>query len=432
MSSSSLPAGQVVGPALHFGGTYTDRIKTFHTMDPAYSANYRMYPTVNNIVAMQQLNQQGLFPTGNPVVDFSGGAYPADIPLQPRQNAPAGCGVQYGQGFTDYRGNEARQCHACAPLLGQTPMSKLVERPSVSNIKGAAVAPVAPSPRDIGAMSTMEVQQFDRAHFGSAASEYGGTISVGCGSEPATFAYAQQSCGRSIGDIVQRSTSAGCASYQGAMHVGGVPASYNERHPQEDDHAASYVGYVDVHPQATATRAAPVLASAPPAAPGAAGAKNQVQHPDVQAAAASTDAALAAAHNGVAHLVADAQDESVRAQHAASQADMTTAVAHAKNADVKNSQALVLKNHLSEAERQKQQGQALAAEGQTTHAIVALNSAKDRANHVNKEANKLSKNAAAASALSSGAVPAAAAVSAPAAAKNAGSATTSLGAYKWS
>jgi len=107
-----------VGPSLSMRGSYADRVKLLHTMEPANSAFTRMHPTPTNQVAVQQLNEQGLYPVGNNRADFQGGQYPAPIEVRPRAagDAPADCPqfMRYGRGCGD-RGVPVRSCTACCP-----------------------------------------------------------------------------------------------------------------------------------------------------------------------------------------------------------------------------------------------------------------------------------------------------------------------------
>lgn len=103
------------GPSFHLGGSYASQTSLYHTMDPYYSALYRMHPIPSNLAATQQLNAQGLFPTGSQRVDFSNANYPADIEMR-RKNTPE-CNTY-----------ESKFC----PGMKATPWNQIVERRSCS------------------------------------------------------------------------------------------------------------------------------------------------------------------------------------------------------------------------------------------------------------------------------------------------------------
>ena len=107
------------GPSLSFYGTYLDRTKQLHTMEPAYVMAWKRYPSATQQAAVQRLNAQGLYPSKNNRADLA--PYPAPVRLQ-RTNAP-GCERMY---------NEAPcgtcACNACCPGQQKTPMGTIVRR----------------------------------------------------------------------------------------------------------------------------------------------------------------------------------------------------------------------------------------------------------------------------------------------------------------
>ena len=107
------------GFALNFNGSYLDTVKALHTMTPAYSRFWRRYPTPAQQAAVQELNEQGLYPTKSTRADFTGGLYPATIELAPT-GAP-GCGPLYAGSAVDANGC----CYGDTP----TPMADIVARP---------------------------------------------------------------------------------------------------------------------------------------------------------------------------------------------------------------------------------------------------------------------------------------------------------------
>lgn len=143
------------GPALNFNGSYPDRVQLLHTMTPAYSMYWNRHPSPAQQVAVQQLNQQGLYPSKNNRADFSNGQYPATIKLAPT-GAP-GCEGWYRSGA----GSCA--CNGCCPGQVPTPMSAIVARPSCSHcpvsIDDALQAPGAASYTRYGGMPTVNRQQ---------------------------------------------------------------------------------------------------------------------------------------------------------------------------------------------------------------------------------------------------------------------------------
>lgn len=143
------------GPSLSFNGTYPDRVAMMHTMDPAYFMAWRRFPSGAQQVAVQQLNEQGLYPTKNNRADFSGGQYPATIKLAPT-NAP-GC-----EGYA--RAGSSCPCNGCCPGQRGVPMRDIVARQSCSRCDSAAYAGALQAPGEgsydaYGRMATVNRHQ---------------------------------------------------------------------------------------------------------------------------------------------------------------------------------------------------------------------------------------------------------------------------------
>lgn len=110
------------GPALTLNGSFVDRVKFEHTLEPLYTRLWRLNQSPAQMVAAQQLNQQGLFPSKNNRSDFTGGEYPARIALAPT-GAP-GCAAMYGCA------NGTCSTTLCCPGQTPVPMSEIVRRDS--------------------------------------------------------------------------------------------------------------------------------------------------------------------------------------------------------------------------------------------------------------------------------------------------------------
>jgi len=151
-SRSKMPSG----PALNFNGSYPDRVKLLHTMTPAYSMFWRRHPSPAQQVAVQQLNQQGLYPAKNNRADFSNGQYPATIKL-------AATGAPGCQGW--YENRASCRCNGCCPGQTPTPMAAIVARPSCTQCAGAdsfsqaMQAPGTATYAQYGGMPTVNRQQ---------------------------------------------------------------------------------------------------------------------------------------------------------------------------------------------------------------------------------------------------------------------------------
>lgn len=89
-------------------------------MEPTYSMFWKRHPSPAQQAAVQNVNEQGLFPSKNNRADFSG-KYPAPIRLE-RTNAP-GCDAMYVASACG-----TCPCDGCCPGKTPTPMSEIVQR----------------------------------------------------------------------------------------------------------------------------------------------------------------------------------------------------------------------------------------------------------------------------------------------------------------
>lgn len=241
----------------------------YHTMDPAYSALYRMNPLANNTLATAELNQRGLFPTGNQRADVSG-PYPANIRMQ-RKDTPecnrrvgtcGGCGGGgCGGGRSDDIYGPGQACNACCPGFKQTSWDELVGRRCCS----ACTTPAA-EPRmadgGLGAMSSFDVQRYEaRNGYGCSGCAAGWGESANCPQGPSNcFARDDKRCCTPMSAIVERS---GCSrsALSGAPRAVPFPMfNFN------NDDAGMFGGYTGF----TGDYAMPARPAAAPAATAAA------------------------------------------------------------------------------------------------------------------------------------------------------------------
>ena len=250
----------------------------YHTMDPAYSALYRMNPLPNNTLATAELNQRGLFPTGNQRADVAG-PYPADIRMARKNTAECnrtvgGCGSGCGCRGAGSAGNA---CSSCCPGFKQTPWDELVGR----RVCSACTTP-ATEPRmadgGLGTMSSFEVQQYDaRNGFGCSGCALGWGEAMNCPQGPSScYARDNARCCTPMSTIVARS---GCSANTNNGVRDGRATPYPMFNFNNDD-AGMFGGYTGfggdfampprpLQPVATENSAAQVTANAgkPGAAP---------------------------------------------------------------------------------------------------------------------------------------------------------------------
>lgn len=124
------------GPSLTFNGSYVDRVKAEHTLEPLFTRLWRQNQSPAQIVAAQQLNQQGLFPSKNGRSDFTGGEYPARIALAPT-GAPGCEGLYHGAPCSTT---------LCCPGQTPVPMSEIVRRDSCTFCTAARQAVLRGAP----------------------------------------------------------------------------------------------------------------------------------------------------------------------------------------------------------------------------------------------------------------------------------------------
>lgn len=233
----------------------------YHTFDPQYSALYRMHPIPNNQLATQELNQRGLYPTGNQRVDVSG-AYPADIHMQRKNNPECNqstqqCGGRPGccqawSGSYDRYG-PGRACHACCPGFKATPMSEIVARPSCSS---CAAPPVEPRIADggLGTMSKYEVQRYEAQRgygCGGCAMGWGQGVSGVAKGPSSCYARDDPKCCTPVSHLVNRPSCSRPRGYKG------VPYPYYNYEHNEDVGVTGYAGHYAARRRAPNNVAAP-------------------------------------------------------------------------------------------------------------------------------------------------------------------------------
>lgn len=216
----------------------------YHTMDPAYSALYRMNPLANNTLATAELNQRGLFPTGNQRADVSG-PYPADIRMKRKDTAECnrrvggcgGCGSGCGGRSDDIYG-PGQACNACCPGFKQTSWDELVGRRCCSGCTTPAAEPRM-ADGGLGAMSSFDVQRYEaRNGYGCGGCAAGWGESVNCPQGPSNcFARDNKRCCTPMSSIVERSGCSRSALTGGPRAVPFPMFNYN------NDDAGLFGGY---------------------------------------------------------------------------------------------------------------------------------------------------------------------------------------------
>lgn len=233
------------GPSLSYTGSLASWIKMYHTMDPAYSSLYRMHPLANNTLATAELNQRGLYPTGNQRADVAG-PYPANIEMRRRDTEECnrrfgGCGGGCGGGCRT-AGAASSACNVCCPGFKQTSWDELVGRRVCSGCTTPANEPRM-ADGGLGAMSSFEVQRYDANNgFGCGGCSLGWGQQIGC-PQGASNCYARDSarCCTPMSRIVARS---GCSALSAPGTAGTRALPYPIYNPNADDGTASlFAGY---------------------------------------------------------------------------------------------------------------------------------------------------------------------------------------------